>query len=182
MDDESRIVSPHSNNKNVIIFSLVIVVVLLAFLAGWLGSALRVNNTTGSNGASGYVIVGNGTKESTTTINQSIPVVGVITQTYVPVENMANQEVDVTAAGFSPSSITISKGQSIVWTIRDNNTHWIESNPSDVYPATGPCGSSFDSCENLYLGDSFRMVFNDVGVWSYFDKLNPQFIGTVTVQ
>jgi plastocyanin len=179
MDDESRVII-YRSKRGIVMWALVIVIVILASLSAWLFSVVRQNGSISSLSYSS-VVVGNGTN-STTTVKQSIPAVGVISQAFVPVSSMADDEIDVTAIGFSPDSITISKGQSIVWTVRDDNSHWIESNPSSPYPEKGSCGSLFNTCDAIGLGSSFRMVFNDVGTWSYYDKLNPQFTGTVTVK
>lgn len=154
MDDESRVLGSWSDKKNIIILVLAVVVIAMVGFFLWFNVALQGNNLNNASGLSGnYVIVGNTpTPNSTTTIQQSVPKVGVITENLIPVTNMADYAIDVTTAGFSPSDITITKGQSVVWTIRDNHPHWILANPSDPYPLKGTCGSLFDSCKAVKLG------------------------------
>ncbi len=180
MDDEKQIVSFLSENRR-IIWSTVAIVVVLAVLFIWLnlrqGSNPPAVNSP-SNTATNSATLGTAASNAT----QPLPSSGVVTQTSLPVDKMADYEIDVTSIGFSPSVLNISKGQSVVWTIRDKDTHWIEANPSNPYPVKGTCGSSFDSCGGLSLGSSFRMVFNTVGSWGYYDKLNPQFTGTIVVK
>ncbi len=177
------IIGHRSDRKNILIVGLVLLVVALVSLLAWFAiNSSRINPS--ANNPDSYVLVGNKTQFNTaTTLGQYIPRIGIISQALVPVENMANYEIDVTSIGFSPGQITIKKGQSIVWTVRDKSSHWIQSNPSAPYPDSGTCGATtFDSCRGLNLGESFRMTFDRTGTWSYYDRLNPQFTGTVVVQ
>lgn len=178
MNDGSKIVSALGGKGKIIFWSVVIVVIILAILYIVFGVILRKNEPS-------YVVVTNtvgATGSTATVVQQSIPTTGVITQNLVPIEKMADKAVDITSVGFSPSSITIKQGGSVIWTVRDKSSHWIEATSSDPYPESGTCGNLFNSCNAISLGQSFRMTFNKVGTWNYYDKLHPQFTGTVVVQ
>lgn len=108
-----------------------------------------------------------------------VPKDGVITQVVIPIEQQADEVIDITSAGFSPEEINVTRGTSVLWTNRDKSAHWVYG-PS--YPDRGGCGSKFDSCVGLKLGENFRITFNRAGIWDYSDKLNPQFTGKVIVQ
>lgn len=111
-----------------------------------------------------------------------VPKDGTITQVVIPIERQANMVIDITTAGFSPAEINITTGTVVLWTNRDKTPHWVASVASNRYPESGPCGSKFDSCAGLKLGENLRVTFNRSGIWDYVDKLNPKFTGRVTVQ
>lgn len=100
----------------------------------------------------------------------------------VPIEKQANYIIDITTAGFSPAELKVKKGDSIIWTNRDKAKHQIMADAAMSYPEKGECGSKLNSCVSLSLGDSFRVTFNEIGVWKYSDKLNPKFTGIVIVE
>jgi len=111
-----------------------------------------------------------------------IPHDGVISQVVIPIEKQADEVIDITTIGFSPTEIDIKAGQSIIWTNRDKAQHWIIVDSSTPYPDKGTCGSAFNSCRGLKLGENFRLTFKTVGTWNYYDKLNPKFTGAVVVK
>ncbi|MCL4404958.1 hypothetical protein M1295_00030 [Patescibacteria group bacterium] len=179
MDGESKVVGALGGRKKIIFWSVIVIVVIAVILYVVFGILLRQNIPS-------YVTVANmigGPGATTTTVvKQSIPTIGVITQDLVPIEKMADTAIDITSVGFSPSAVTIKQGGSVIWTVRDKNTHWIISTSTNQYPESGSCGSALNSCGAIGLGQSFRMVFNKTGTWNYYDKLHPQFTGTVVVQ
>ncbi len=100
----------------------------------------------------------------------------------IPIESQADFIIDITPVGFSPETLRIKKGDSVIWTSRDKyNSHQIVSTGTK-YPESGDCGTKMDSCETIELGESFRATFNVVGTWTYADKLHPQYKGTVIVE
>ena len=94
--------------------------------------------------------------------------------------------VEITAAGFSPKTLTISAGETVTFANKDAAPHWPASaaHPTHaVYPETGGCiGSKFDACRGLNEGESFAFTFNAKGTWKYHDHLNPGMTGTIEVQ
>ena len=91
-------------------------------------------------------------------------------------------------AGFSPSSVTIKKGQAVQF-VNDSSSQevWPASavHPTHaVYPEKSPSdcfGSSFDACRGLKRGESWDFTFNSVGEWKFHDHLHPSRFGSVTV-
>jgi len=94
--------------------------------------------------------------------------------------------VEITAAGFNPNTLTINRGDTVVFVNKEAKSHWPASavHPShDVYPETGGCiGSKFDSCRGLNQGETFTFRFDYEGTWRYHDHLNPGLTGTIIVQ
>ena len=97
--------------------------------------------------------------------------------------------ITYTEDGYSPSSVTIRKGQSVRWT--NSATADVETWPASavhpthsVYPETtdGDClGSAFDACRSLKQGGSWQFIFNEVGEWRFHDHLHPSKTGVVIV-
>lgn len=93
--------------------------------------------------------------------------------------------IEITAAGFSPSTLTIKAGDTVTWINKDTAQHWPASalHPTHaVYPEPGGCfASKFDACKGLEAGESFSFTFTHVGEWKYHDHLNPTLFGTIAV-
>lgn len=94
--------------------------------------------------------------------------------------------VTYTDSGFSPSTITIPKGGTVIFKNAASDDVRVASNPHPIhngYPTTGGCvGSTFDSCSNIAPGNSWSFTFTYVGSWGYHNHLNPSEGGTVIVQ
>ena len=105
-----------------------------------------------------------------------------------PTPTPAPVTVTYTDAGFSPSSVTVKKGQAVRFV---NNSSSQEVWPASavhpthsVYPvktALDCLGSSFDACKGLKTGESWSFTFNSVGEWRYHDHLHASKTGTVIV-
>ena len=94
--------------------------------------------------------------------------------------------VEITASGFSPATLTVHQGDTVMFVNKDSSTHWPASavHPThNVYPESGGCiGSKFDACKRLAEGESFSFTFNEKGSWKYHDHLNPRNTGTIVVE
>jgi plastocyanin len=86
--------------------------------------------------------------------------------------------VSITSSGFSPSSITINKGDTVKFVNNDTAQHWPASDPHPThtdYPG-------FDALRGLSNGQSYSFTFTKLGTWGYHDHLNSARHGSVTVQ
>ena len=100
--------------------------------------------------------------------------------------------IEITSSGFSPGTLTISKGEKVTWINHDTEKHWpaSASHPTHtVYPGsdiskcqTAEKDTIFDSCHGLSSGESYTFVFNEVGSWGYHDHLRANLRGTIIVQ
>jgi len=110
---------------------------------------------------------------------------GTQTQTTLPTTSGKNV-VTYTDSGFSPSTLTIKKGDTVIFKNTASDAMRVASNPHPVhngYPTTGGCVSStFDSCTNIAPGQSWSFKFDIVGTWGYHNHLNPNEGGTIVVQ
>lgn len=91
-----------------------------------------------------------------------------------------------TDSGFSPRSITVKRGDTVVFKNGGSNDFWLGSDPHPLhngYPTTGGCiSSTFDSCMRVAPGQSFSFVFDVAGSWGYHNHLNPSQRGMAVVQ
>lgn len=94
--------------------------------------------------------------------------------------------VEITSSGFSPATLTVNQGDTVVFITKDSEAHWPASavHPThNAYPESGGCiGSKFDACRGLAQGESFSFTFNEKGSWKYHDHLNLGNTGTIVVQ
>lgn len=106
--------------------------------------------------------------------------------TIVTVETPKTFTVEMNSSGFSPSSLTISSGDTVKF-LSKSGTHWPASNvhPSHMlYPQSGgDCKTSaFDACKGLNAGDSWNFKFDQKGTWGYHDHSSPSLTGQIIVQ
>ena len=86
--------------------------------------------------------------------------------------------VKITAAGFVPASITVKKGQRVVFENQSANFAWPASDPHPIhtnYP-------EFDPKEPFKNGEAWAFAFDKPGNWTYHDHLAPGNRGVVSVQ
>lgn len=104
----------------------------------------------------------------------------VATEQTAAVVEAVQKEVTVTytAQGFSPKSVTIKKGNAVVF---ENKTGKRMSVASSVHP-THLLYPEFDQYKTDQRGkDEFRFSFEKIGTWKYHDHLNSTMTGTVIV-
>jgi len=87
-------------------------------------------------------------------------------------------KVTYNSQGFSPKSVTIQKGDTVVFEIKTGKAASIASDPHPMH--TGY--PEFDQYKSDQRGAStFRFTFDKVGTWQYHDHLNANMTGTVIV-
>ena len=109
-----------------------------------------------------------------------------------PGEVQINDVIEMTSSGFTPSTLTISKGDTVTWINKDKEEHWPASaiHPyHTVYPGSDikKCGTAeestiFDACRGLAEGESYSFTFNSVGTWGYHDHLTGGLFGKIIVE
>jgi plastocyanin len=86
----------------------------------------------------------------------------------------ATFQVDIVGASgsyyFSPATLTIPKGATVIWTNMSNAPHPVDSDTN-----------AFRSPGNLLRSDTFQMIFTSAGTYSYHCGLHPYMKGTITV-
>ena len=91
-------------------------------------------------------------------------------------------------SGFSPSTVTISKGEAVEFVNESGRNMWPSSNfhpTHSIYPekTDADClGSAFDVCRRIPKGESWTFTFDHVGSWKYHDHLTPVETGIIIVQ
>lgn len=91
-----------------------------------------------------------------------------------------------TNAGYSPATLKIKKGETVIFKNQSSQSMWTASamHPThQVYPTTGGClGSTFDACKGVQPGDSWSFRFDIAGTWKYHNHLPPINTGTILVE
>jgi plastocyanin len=95
-----------------------------------------------------------------------------------PVPSAAATEVMITALGFTPATVTVPVGATVVFQNADTKSHWVASNPHPVH--TGLPG--FDAGKPIVQGDSYTFTFTTPGTFGYHDHLHTELHGTVVVK
>lgn len=79
-------------------------------------------------------------------------------------------EITIQGEAFSPATINVAAGTTVIWMNRDPVAHTVTSD-TDVF-ASG----------TLSQGDSFSFIFTESGVYPYHCTIHPNMRGTVTVE
>jgi plastocyanin len=82
------------------------------------------------------------------------------------------------ADSFEPSTLTISKGETVEFENESGDDKWPASN---VHP-THELYPGFDAQEPVLDGDSYEFTFDRPGRWGYHDHLKPDIQGTIVVE
>ncbi len=78
--------------------------------------------------------------------------------------------VSIVNFAFSPTSITVRKGETIVWTNKDSTPHTV----------TGGTNGDINSLP-LSQNQTYSFAFDKTGTFSYHCKIHPSMKGTITV-
>ncbi len=89
----------------------------------------------------------------------------------------ALHRITLTETGFSPQSIIIAKGDTVVFTTTRAKPFWPAS---DLHP-THEIYSEFDPQKPIAAGESWSFRFDKIGMWKYHDHLDSYFRGTIEV-
>lgn len=95
--------------------------------------------------------------------------------------------ITYTDEGYTPSEISIKKGQRVRFLNQSSSETWPASavHPTHtLYPekeSTNCLGSSFDACKGLKTGEFFDFTFNYAGEWRYHDHVHAYHTGVITV-
>lgn len=86
--------------------------------------------------------------------------------------------VEYKDGGFSPTTLTIDKGQTVRFVNETGRSMWVASDfhPShNIYP-------EFDAKRGIPAGSSYEFKFEKTGAWNYHDHLSANQTGTIIVK
>ena len=95
------------------------------------------------------------------------------TQKQTPVTNTKNQTYSVSIINFSfnPNSLTINKGDTVVWTNNDQVPHQVKGD--NLSSLSAPVMSN---------GQTYSFTFSDSGTFSYHCAIHPTMKASITVK
>ncbi len=155
------------NQKNILI---IIGVIILIALIVW-GIAASNNNDADVT----TEVETTATVSPSTTTATSAPSA---TATAAPTAEAANLTVTYNGTSFSPSTLTIQKGQTVTFTNNSNGGMWVASDPHPVHTDF----SAFDARKSYANGTSYTFTFDKAGTYHYHNHLNDDATGTIVVQ
>lgn len=88
------------------------------------------------------------------------------------------KQVEITAAGFAPSSLTISKGTTVKFVNRDSAPHWPITG---IHPTHEVC-PGLGASQALSKDESYSFTFNEAKTCPVHDHLNPSLTGSIVVE
>jgi len=93
---------------------------------------------------------------------------------------VAGDEVIVTYNGndFAPNTVTIAKGDTVVFINESNTEVWPASDDHPTHTNLG----GFDPQRGLEPGEDYSFTFEESGEWGYHNHLNPGQTGVVIVE
>lgn len=105
-------------------------------------------------------------------------IVSVAPKEKTTVSPTSQAQVLMTKSGFVPASLTIAKGQAVIWVNKDTVPHSISSFPKTAINSLQGLDSG-----DLGPGDSFTFTFEKVGTFSYAEGSTfAKFKGQITVK
>lgn len=154
-------------NKNIII-GIVVVVVVLA-VGGGIYRLMQNQNGAGNAPAPTTPIAPPPTNPSPTpgTSPSSAPT---LTLPPAPIPMPAIHAVTIKNFSFSPATITINKGDTVVWTNNDPMAHTVTGNNG------GPASQAINS------NGTYSFTFNSAGSFAYHCSIHPSMTGMVVVR
>jgi len=168
----------------IIIGSLIIIGILTYGNLSGIPKMPAVENQTNNNSATSTpeTDINTNTNVSTTTSTTTPETIDTTAST-TPNNNPAGdivslKEVKYTNAGFSPSTLTINKGESVIFTNDSSGSMWIASDPHPSHTAY----PEFDQLESVAQGGSYTFVFQKTGTWGYHNHVNSGRTGTIIVK
>ncbi len=100
--------------------------------------------------------------------------------------------ITYTDSGYSPNSITIKKGETVIFKNQSSISMWPASamHPTHgAYSGTSldehcpdTANSSFDACTGILPGVSWSFKFDKIGNWKFHDHLNSESFGSIIVE
>ncbi|MEX2090871.1 MAG: hypothetical protein WD989_01910 [Candidatus Paceibacterota bacterium] len=114
--------------------------------------------------------------------------------TPTPTSVQKNNLVTYTDSGYSPTILTIKRGETVTWKNASSFKMWTASaiHPThNNYPGTDIsfCDKEkptlvpmFDSCGGFASGQTWSFEFDNVGTWKYHNHSNPSHTGTIIVE
>lgn len=95
----------------------------------------------------------------------------------IPIFGPKTHRITVTGNGFSPNVLSIKQGEAIVFTTSLDRPFWPAA---DLHP-THQTYAAFDPKKPINAQDTWSFTFNQPGVWTFHDHLNPSATGQITV-
>lgn len=95
-----------------------------------------------------------------------------------PASGSATETISMDDTGFSPATLSVAVGTTVVFVNDGQALHW----PASAVHPTHEVLPGFDSKKGIATGDRYSYTFTEAGTWRFHDHLNPQLTGTIIVE
>ncbi len=95
-----------------------------------------------------------------------------------PSSTAKTMAISIDDQGFTPSTVTIAAGTTVVFTNNGQALHWPASDPHPIHTDL----SGFDARKGLTTGESYSFTFSKTGTFGMHDHLNSSMKGTIVVK
>ncbi|MBI2629438.1 cupredoxin family copper-binding protein [Candidatus Pacearchaeota archaeon] len=146
----------------------VVIILIAVVLIGGLTAYILSNNTTSNSNTNTNLPYSNTQPSTNTETNANPPVTNASANPTTSTPK--TYDVEIKNFAFSPSSLTIKKGDSVRWTNRDSVEHTATSD-----------NNAFDS-SLLSNDESFTFTFNEAGEFSYHCTPHPYMKAKIIVE
>ena len=113
-------------------------------------------------------------------------------ESLLPLPTVSEVVVNYSDSGYSPATVTVKKGDTVVFDNKGSKMMWTASamHPiHKVYPGSDiiKCGTSlqvgiFDACRGYGPGELWEFKFNEQGTWKYHNHMQATHTGTIVVE
>lgn len=87
-------------------------------------------------------------------------------------------QVSYTKTGFSPATLTVKSGTTVVFSNNSGKPMWVASTPHPVHTDL----PGFDQLKSVGRGGSYSFTFSKAGSWKYHNHVAPGERGVVVVE
>ena len=96
------------------------------------------------------------------------------TNTETPIQS-AGDTVLYSESGFSPKTLTVKKGTTVLFKKEISFPMWVGSDPH-------PAHTGYPAFDQKTTGDSYSFTFTEAGSYPYHNHMNPGHAGTIIVE
>lgn len=93
-------------------------------------------------------------------------------------EQKMQYSVGYTSSGFTPATVTVPEGATVVFVNNSSSKMWVASDPHPVHTDY----SAFDSRRGVSSGETYEFTFDHIGEYNYHNHLSPAHGGVVIVE
>ncbi|OGI87283.1 hypothetical protein A2906_00160 [Candidatus Nomurabacteria bacterium RIFCSPLOWO2_01_FULL_37_25] len=167
------------SQKNILAIVVAIVVIIIVVAFTFNNTKVEAPSDTNNNSKTEESTTENGSGSPTTPATPSATVKPQTVSTKpVPAATVSYNAEGYMTSQFTPATVTITQGQSVLFVNNTNEMMWVASNAHPTHSAL----PGFDQRTSVGRGGTYLYTFKEIGKWEYHNHLNPTRGGMVIVK